>query len=472
MTAPASGFRAFVIVWSGQFLSLVGSQLTGFSLAVYVYRLTNSATTLGVVLVLSMLPSILASPVAGSLVDRWGSKRSLLVSNTGNVILTLILALLLFTDTFAVWHVYLVVATASTLAALEMPALAALTPQLVPKEQLDRANGMRMLAWAASQVLAPVAAGFLLLAIDIDGIVLLDLLSFSLAIVTLLIARIPKPGRRAAAETGETRSLLAEFRDGWRYVVARRGLLALLLFIGAVNFSAGVIELLLTPLVLNFASFDGLGTVLSIGGLGMIATSVAVSVWGGPRRRIRGILLFSLVLALATVIGSARPNVALIAAAAFLFMGALGVIISTNQSIWQTKVEPHLLGRVLALVSMVASVPQLLAYAVAGLAADRLFEPLVGRDDVRSPTLAMLIGHGSGRGVALLMMVMGVLIAITVCVAAMNQRLVRLEDDLPDATSDVDGHVAEPVSDAAGPPMSGEPVTVPSVDRPRAGSVN
>jgi hypothetical protein len=86
--------------------------------------------------------------------------------------------------------------------------------------------------------------------------------------------------------------------------------------------------------------------------------------------------------------------------------------------------------------------------------------------------MARLIGHGSGRGVALLMMVMGVLIAITVCVAAMNSRLVRLEDDLPDAIPDMDAHAVEPAADPAGPPMSGEPVTVPSVDRPRAGSVN
>jgi MFS family permease len=431
-----SGFSGFTVLWAGQFLSLIGSSLTAFALAVYVYRLTGSATTLGVIFALGLLPATLASPLAGSLVDRWGSRRTLLVSNIGNMLVTLVLAALLVTDTFAVWHVYVIVSVTSVLGALEMPAFAAMTPQLVPKEHLGRANGMRMFAMAASQVLAPVSAGFLLLAIDISGIVVVDFLSFGFAIVTLLLVRVPHSRAATLAADGRRTSLLSEFRDGLRYVLARRGLFALMLFLAAVNFSSGFIELLITPLVLAFASADALGTVMSIGGLGMVVSSVAVSVWGGPRRRVRGIFGFSLVLATAVVIGSTRPNVVLVAAAAFVFLGALGVIITTNQVIWQTKVEPHLMGRVMALINMVSLVPQLVANILAGLAVDHVFEPLVGRDEVRSSTVATLVGDGPGRGIALLMMVVGVLIAVTVAVAALSPRLRRLEDELPDVAPD------------------------------------
>jgi MFS family permease len=453
MTALTSGFRAWVVLWAGQFVSLVGSQLTGFALAVYVYQLTGSATRLGLVFALYLLPMIVASPVAGSLVDRWGSRRALLVSNTGKMTVIVILAVLLATDAFAVWHVYLVVGTTSVLTALEIPAFGALAPRLVPKQHLGRANGMRMFALASSEVLAPVTAGFLLLAIQIQGIVALDVLSFGLAILTLVVVRVPHT--RPEATAGTPRSVLGEFADGWRYVAARRGLLALLLFLGAINFSAGFIDLLITPLILAFASSDALGTVLSIGGIGMIVTTVAVSVWGGPRSRVRGILAFSLVLAVAVVIGASRPVVALVAAAAFVFMGALGIIITTNQAIWQTKVEQHVMGRVMAMVNMVASLPQFVAYLVAGLAVDHVFEPLVGRDEVRSSTLAALVGHGPGRGIALLMMVMGGLIALTVALAWLNPRLRRLEDELPEAPS-----VADEPSAADEPAASDDPVAV------------
>jgi MFS family permease len=179
---------------------------------------------------------------------------------------------------------------------------------------------------------------------------------------------------------------------------------------------------------------------------------VAVSVWGGPRRRVRGVLGFSLLLAAAVMIGSTRPNAALVAVAAFVFLGALGVVISTNQVIWQTKVEPHLMGRVMALVNMIALVPQLVANVLAGLAVDKVFEPLVGRDEVRSPAVATLVGDGPGRGIALLMMVVGLLLALTVAVAALSPRLRRLEDELPDVASpddDPDGDSGGAAPDSA-----------------------
>lgn len=443
MTAPAGGFRTFGILWFGQFVSLTGSALSSFALGVYVYQLTGSVTTLGLVYALGMLPSILASPLAGSLVDRWGTRRALLASNVSAMLAVLSLALLVVAGAFAVWHVYVVVVALSVIRSVQVPAFLAAVPLMVPKRHLGRANGMRVFAMAVSQVLAPVAAGFLLLAIDVYGILLLDVVSFGLAILTLFAIRIPRAGRVDEATTAGVRKLLSDFMQAWAYVRLRRGLLALLLFIAALNFSAGFVDVLIIPLVLAFAPTNALGAVLSIGGIGMIAASLAMSAWGGPRRRIRGILGFSMMLAVATVIGSVRPNVALVAVAAFLFLGSLAIIISSNQYIWQTKVEAHLLGRVMALQNMVANAPQFLAYALAGPVADRVFSPLVGRDHVDSPVLATVVGDGPGRGVALLLMVIGLLIAVSVVLAAMNPRLRHLEHELPDVTTDERGAVAE-----------------------------
>lgn len=447
MAAPQAGVRTFTVVWAGQFVSMVGSNLTGFALGVYIYRQTGSAVTLGFVFALNLLPLILVSPITGPLVDRWGPGRAVLVSNVGAMAVTLVLGLVLWTHTFALWQIYPIVAALSVLGGLEAPGFGALTPQLVPKDRLGQANGMRMVARAAGEVLAPVTAGFLLLAVHISGIVLIDVLSFSFAIGALVATGVWR-ARADGGNTGERDEagepdaasgqggLLAEFREGWYYVASRRGLLALLLFLGAVNFSAGFIDLLITPLVLSFTSSSGLGAVLTTGGIGMILFSVAASARGGPHRRVRAVLGFSLLLTVASVLGAVRPNVVLVAASAFLFMGALGVIIAANQSVWQTKVEPHMLGRAMALVNMVASVPQLIAYAAAGLLADRVFQPLVGRDRVKSHALATLIGNGPGRGIALLIAVMSLLIAVSVAFAAANPRLRHLEDELPDVVDE------------------------------------
>jgi MFS transporter, DHA3 family, macrolide efflux protein len=427
---PTDGFRSWVIIWSGQFVSMVGSSLTSFGLAVYVFRLTGSATTLGIILALGLLPAIAGSPFAGSLVDRWGTRRSLLVSTVGGMLVSLTLASLLITDTFEVWQVYIIVMFTSLLGSLQVPATGALTPQLVTRDELPRANGLRMVGLAVSQVLAPVSAGFLLLAIHLTGIVIMDLVSYGAAIVILGVIRIP-PVRSQRAEGDAKTTLLAEFGEGWHYVAARPGLRQLLLFLAAINFSAGCIELLIVPLVLSFTSSKGLGIVMSVGGIGMIVAGIAVNVTGGPRRRVRGLFGYALLFAVAIIVGATRPNVPLIACAAFVAMGALIVVNTTHQAIWQTKVELHLMGRVMALLTMIVLIPQVLANILAGLAADHIFEPLVGRNEVRSRSLSVLIGNGPGRGIALLLMLVGLLILITVAIGSRFPRLRHIEDELP-----------------------------------------
>jgi DHA3 family macrolide efflux protein-like MFS transporter len=446
MAAPSTGLRAFVILWCGQFVSLTGSGLSGFALGVYAYQRTGSVTTLGVIFALAYLPLILVSPLTGALVDRWGPQRSMVVSNIGAALVMLSLAALLITKTFATWQIFVVVSVISVIGALQGPAFEASVPLLVPHRHLGRANGLRMVVMATSQLLAPVAAGFLLLAIGIGGIVLADCVSYAVALLTLAAVRVPRPAGDPSASRGVT-SLLSDFAQAWRYVTARRGLVALLIFLGAVNFSAGFVDLLITPLILAFASTDALGTVMSIGGIGMVGASLALSAWGGPRRRINGVLGFSVVIGLATVIGSLRANVVLIGVGAFLFLGALAIVVGSNQTIWQSKVEPRLLGRTMAMLGMITSIPQLIAYALAGLAADRVFNPLVGADRVRSPLVAALVGQGAGRGIALLLMMMGVLIVAWAVVGYAYPRLRHLDDELPDQ---------------AGPEPSGSPEPTPA----------
>jgi hypothetical protein len=435
MSPPAHGFRSFVVLWSGQFASLTGSGVSGFALGVYAYQLSGSVTVLGLIYALAYLPMILVSPFAGSLVDRWGPRKAMTVSVVAAALIMLGLAGLLASGAFVVWHLFVVVSLLSVVSALQLPAFESTVPRLVPQRHLGRANGMRMLAMATSQVLAPVAAGFLLLAVGIDGIILIDCASYAFALLGLAIVRIPHTGGERST-AGGPRSLLADFAEAWHYVAARRGLVSLMLFLGALNFFAGFADLLITPLVLAFASPDALGTVISVGGLGMIGASLAVSAWGGPKHRVRGVLGFSVVIGLAMVLGSLRPDVVLITAGAAVLLGALAVVVSSNQAIWQTKVEPAMLGRTMALLNMVASAPQLVAYCTAGVLTDLVFQPLVGRDEVASPVFAALVGTGPGRGIALLLMVMGVLIIGVVALAWSDPRLRRLEEELPDMTDE------------------------------------
>ncbi len=439
MAAPRS-FRAFTVLWVGQFASLTGSGLTSFALGVYAYQRTGSVTTLSLVYALAFLPFLIAAPFAGALVDLWGPRRSLVCSNVVAATTMLLYAAILATGTFALWQVCVVVSCLSLTQALETPALETAVPALVPKRHLGRANGMLMLAIASSKLLAPMIAGILLIAIGLSSIILIDCISYGLALLSLALVRIPHHRRTDEEPPRSTRpaALLRDFRQAWHYVAARRGLVVLLVFSAVVNFCGAVVQLMITPLVLAFASSATLGTVLSCAGLGMLVASVAMSAWGGPRRRNAGILGFALVMGAAMIAGSLRPDPVLVAVSAFVALGSSAVVMTCNQSIWQVKVEPQLRGRVLALLTVAFSAPALLAFGVAGFLADHVFEPLVGRDEVRAGFLQALVGTGEGRGYALQIMVMGVLIMLCTLGALLSPRLRHLDTELPDTIPDQD----------------------------------
>ena len=454
MAAPASGFRAFLILWCGQFVSLIGSFLSSFALGVRVYQLTGSVTELAFVFVCVFVPSVLVSPFAGSLVDRWGHRRALLVSNCGAMAVALALAILLATGTFQLWNVYVATTANSVLAALQVPAFGSAVPLLVAKRHIGRANGMLLLATSASQVLAPVAAGFLLLSIRLRGVILIDCLSFGVAIISLLFIRIPR--RAPDGETGqeEPATLLGGFGQCWRYLLGRRGLVSLLVFYAALCFLVAFVDVLYIPAILAFGSTAALGTVLTVGGIGMVVGSAVMSAWGGPSRRVIGVLGFSLLLGSAIIGGALRPSVPLIAVAAFIFLGSSAFIEGSYKGIWQTKVDPRMQGRALALQNMVITAPQPIAYLLAGPLADGIFQPLVGRYHVSSAALAAVIGNGPGRGFALVLLLIGILIVVTAVLGYLNPRIRRLDIDLPDAVPG-DATVPNDAPVASGAPVPG-----------------
>jgi DHA3 family macrolide efflux protein-like MFS transporter len=149
----------------------------------------------------------------------------------------------------------------------------------------------------------------------------MDGLTFGAGILALLRVRIPRPSPKDVAASAGLSALLADFRQACQYVAVRRGLLALLGFLAALEFCAGFVDILIVPMVLAFASSAALGTVLSIGGIGMVVASLVMAAWGGPRRRARSILGFTMLLAVMSVVGALRPNLTLLAIARLCLHG-------------------------------------------------------------------------------------------------------------------------------------------------------
>lgn len=447
--------RTFLVVWAGQTVSLLGSGLTAFALGVWVYLETGSVTRFALINFSAALPTLFISPFAGALVDRWDRRTTLIVSDLVAGLASATLFVLLRLDALELWHIYLLVGLASVCNAFQWPAFTASTTLLVDPKNYSRAAAMSQMGLAGSQVVGPALGGVLLVTVGLHWVILIDFVTFLIGVGTLLAVRIPQPPPEDPEdEDGETpaRTLLADFRYGWRYLRARGGLLGLLALFAVVNFSIGMLNALLPPLVLSFTDPTVLGTVLSFAGVGMVVGTVAMSVWAGPERRMSGIFWAILLQGAICFLGAFRPNVWLIGSAAFFFLLVSPVVTSCSQAIWQSKVPPALQGRVFALRRMVAMSAMPVAFAIAGPLADRVFEPAMARGGVLAPTVGRLLGTGEGRGVALLFMLLGVLILTSLAIAVSSRRLRKVEEELPDAVQPEEERTDEAsASESAGP---------------------
>ena len=426
------GMRTFFVIWSGQLVSTIGSGLTGFALGVWIYQETGSVTMFALNMLAFAIPNLVVSPFAGALVDRYDRRWVMILSDTGAGLATLSIAILYMTDNLAVWNIILATAFNSAFSTFQWPAYSAVTTLLVPKDQLGRAGGMVQIGEAISQLLAPAAAGALFVTTGLGGVIAIDFATYLFAVLTLLFVRVPSPERSQAGVEGQG-SIWKEAMFGWTYISARAGLLGLLLVFAAFNFVSGLIFPLLMPMIMDMTSVAMLGYLASIVGIGMLVGTLLMSAWGGPKRRIHGVLGFLMISGFFTSMLGVSPLIPVLAVAGFGLMFTMPIINGSSQAIWQSKVDPDVQGRVFAVRRMIAWSMTPLAYIVAGPLVDRVFRPLLLEGGALADSVGQLIGVGPSRGTGFMFMVVGAVSMVVAALGYLNPHVRNVEDELPDA---------------------------------------
>jgi MFS family permease len=424
-----NGMRAFTYIWLGQLISSIGTGLTNFALGIWVYQTTGSVTKFTLIALFSGLPGALLLPLTGALIDRWDKRIVMISSISGAALVTLAAALLLSRGQLAVWHVYLGVTIRATFISLLNPAMLAATTVLVPKQHLGRSAGMFQTLQASTQVISPLLAAILMSRILLLGIFLVDFLSYLVALTILLIVRFGP--QLAAVGSSKRDSLRSEIPRGWTYIRERPGLLALLIYFATVNLVLGCTTILFTPMILSFTTSQVLGTILSISGIGFLSGSLAMSLWGGPKNRVPGILNFGLAFGFCSVIVGLRPSPVLISLGAFGMYFFLPIVNGCSQAIWQSKIPVDLQGRVFAVRRMIGASTLPVAYLIAGPLADQVFEPLAMKQ-----SFGGLIVRGPGRGIGLMFIVAGIFTMLAQLGGYLYVPLRRVERNLADAIPD------------------------------------
>lgn len=432
--------RTFLVVLIGQITSLIGSGLISFALAVWIYDQTGQATPFAMTALFSVLPRILLSPIAGAVSDRWNRKMIMLVSDSLAGLVTLATAVLLLTGHMEVWMIYLISCLDAVFGSFQQPAYSASIVMMVPKEQLTRANSLIQMGDAIQTILTPILAAALFTSIGMSGIIMIDIGTFLFAVITLLLVKIPQP-EKTQVETKEKHSVWKDVAFGWRYLADRPGLMGLLWYFALVNFFLNISAVMIGPLVLAIGSATSLGVVQTFLGVGMLAGSLVMSVWGGVKKnRVLFIMGAILLSTLGFFIAGSRPSIAVIGAGMFVMMFFMPFGSSASSAMFAMKVAPEIQGRVMATRSMISQSMMPIAFLLSGFLADHVFNPsLVEGGKLANTFVGRWIGVGPSRGIGLMLITSGVILFIISGFAYANPRIRNLDTEIPDAVPDKPG---------------------------------
>lgn len=348
--------RNYLPMGIGQIVSLVGSALVQFALVWYVTKQTGSAAVLATATTAALLPNILLGPFVGALVDRWNRKLVMIIADLVVALATVVLAMLFATGAIQIWHIVAILLTRSAAGVFQGPARIAATTLMVPKEHLSRLGGINQAVDGMITVFSPALGALLLELLPMQGVLAVDIITAAIAIALLIFfVRVPQPKNKPKADKVTPRSLMADVREGIRYIVTWPGLFLMIVM-------ASLLNMFLAPganlLPLHVTTFFGKGAqelawLQAAMGIGGIVGGLLLGIWGGFRRRVWTVLMGILGIGAGMLIFGLIPANRYIIS--LIFMGMVGFMASISNGsfgpLLQTKVPPEVQGRVFMLLS-------------------------------------------------------------------------------------------------------------------------
>lgn len=424
MNHTEKSFKKFMLLWSGDFISAIGSGLTSFGLGVYIFQQTGKASLMALVTLLAFLPSLLLGPIAGVLADRYDRRLLMILGDSLSAVGLLFILVSMLQGEARLWQICVGVTISSVFASLLEPAYKATITDLLNPEQYSKASGLVQIAGSAKYLISPVLAGFLLTISDIRLLLFLDICTFFITVATTLVVKKGLPSQKA--EKGF--SFFAELKTGWDALHRKKGILTLVVMGALITFCLGFIQTLASPMVLSFSDSAALGTLMTVITLGMLVSS---GVLGGIsiKKGYAGMLSLSLFGAgIFMALFGMRENVVLIGVAGFLFFAMLPFANASLDYLLRTNIDNSLQGRAWGLIGLISQLGYVAAYAVSGLLADYVFTPLLLEGGALSGNVGKILGTGEGRGIGLLIVLAGMLLCVTSVILLGMKSIRRLEN--------------------------------------------
>ncbi len=428
-------FIKFLIIAFGQFVSLLGSGLSNFALGIWLFETTGKATYFALTITVYFLPIFLFSPFAGSLADRKSRKKIIILTDTLDALLKILMAGLFFTGNMKIWLVYPLIFLSSTLGAFQGPSFRASIPFLVEKEKMSKAHGVLQLANSAEGMLSPILGVALYSLIGLEGIFALDFLSYFVAVSTIFAFKIPQPEFAKQIGKSFTNTVISDFKFVFNYLLnEKRDLLYLALCSTTFTLIGSHGMTLFPPMVLSMFDNATYGIISSIQGGAMVLSSFLITLLPDNKHKVRTIFLIDTLAGVGFMTIGFFRSWEIMALGISIFIFAIPSVRVLNATLIQTKADKEILGRISGFITVLGISPVIFTSIASGPLADYIMEPLLSKNGALANTfIGEFIGVGQGRGIALTFFILGTLMVLFFSsMLIFNKRLLTMEERLPD----------------------------------------
>lgn len=423
--------KNFYLFMGGQFVSLFGNKLTSFGLILWSYKQSGSVLSMSLLSVCYLIPEVLLSFIAGSISDNWNKKRIMLISNFIAAMFSVSVILLYFNNSLKIEYLYMINFMLGVVDAFQEPAYEVTISVIVSKDNYMKTSGLRTLCNSFTGIFAPIIATSLYAFCGLQTIIIIDLTTFIFAFVTLAFwVKIPhiilQPKERGKY------SIYRQCMLGIRYLLNRKDIFSLILFMAFVNLIAAIYNTNLSPMILSRSGNNDIQ-------LGIVSSSISIAGFIGsilvtrlPQTSkkiplILNIMTFSFLFC-NSLLGIGQ-NYYIWTIAVFLGNVFIPFLTANVEYIMRTKIPLELQGRVFSARNTLQYTSIPIGNILGGFFADKVFEPYMKKPTIVQAFFSGIVGYGDGSGIAVLFICIGIIGFLGCCIFRLNKSMRMLDDE-------------------------------------------
>ncbi len=401
--------KNFYIFSLGQFVSQFGSKLSSYGFILWAYKESNSVLTTSLLGACYLVPEIFFSFIAGGISDSWNKKSIIILSDTMAGFLSLLVLMLFSFDILEVKHLYIINFLLGIGDAFQNPASEVVISIIVSKENYIKTSGIRSFFNSFITIFVPICSVAIYSFSGLKYILIVDLLTFLFALLTLIFL-VYIPEIKSLKE--EKINIFKQCIAGIKYIFYRKDILALIYFMGFINFIAGMYNTALAPMILSRTENNDiqLGVVTSSIGISGLLGSLIVQKFPQPKKRVplmANIMIFSFLIC-NILLGVGRNCIWwIIAVLAGHFFVPL--LLANMEYFMRTKVPLEVQGKVFSARNTIQYATLPIGNLLCGILADNFFEPYMLGRGYGQEFFHYFTGEGSGSGLALMYIFLGLI---------------------------------------------------------------